>query len=106
MTREELLLKTLCAPHISEKASTVIKRNNTIVLKVAKDATKSKIKYAINKIFEVEVKNVNTLLVKGKSVKGKMQANTQKKRGRRNSWKKAYVTLKKGQKIDFIGTAQ
>ncbi|WP_348666364.1 50S ribosomal protein L23 [Arsenophonus symbiont of Ornithomya chloropus] len=101
MTREELLLKILCGPHMSEKASTAIKRNNTIVLKVARDATKSKIKNAIHKIFEVEVKNVNTLLVKGK-----MKVHSQKKRGRKNSWKKAYVTLKEGQKIDFIGTTQ
>ncbi|WMY96140.1 MAG: 50S ribosomal protein L23 [Arsenophonus sp.] len=101
MNREVLLLKILSAPHVSEKASIAIKKNNTIVLKVARDATKSKIKCAIHKIFEVEVKNVNTLLVKGK-----IKANNQKKRSRRYSWKKAYVTLKEGQKIDFIGSTQ
>ncbi|WMY96766.1 MAG: 50S ribosomal protein L23 [Arsenophonus sp.] len=101
MNREELLLKILCAPHVSEKASIAIKKNNTIVLKVARDATKSKIKCAIHKIFEVEVKNVNTLLVKGK-----IKSHGQKKRSCKKSWKKAYVTLKEGQKIDFIGSTQ
>lgn len=42
MIREERLLKVLRAPHVSEKASTAMEKSNTIVLKVAKDATKSR----------------------------------------------------------------
>ncbi len=42
--REERLLKVLRAPHVSEKASTAMEKSNTIVLKVAKDATKAEIK--------------------------------------------------------------
>src|SRR5476649_2227619 len=66
MIREERLLKVVRAPHVSEKASTAMEKNNTIVLKVAKDATKAEIKAAVKKLFEVEVEDVNTLLVKCK----------------------------------------
>nr|6FU8_C Chain C, 50S ribosomal protein L23 [Escherichia coli O157:H7] len=82
MIREERLLKVLRAPHVSEKASTAMEKSNTIVLKVAKDATKAEIKAAVQKLFEVEVEVVNTLVVK-----------------RRSDWKKAYVTLKEGQNL-------
>lgn len=44
MIREERLLKVLRSPHVSEKASAAMEKNNTIVLKVAKDATKAEIK--------------------------------------------------------------
>ncbi|MGQ7173209.1 50S ribosomal protein L23, partial [Escherichia sp. R-CC3] len=54
MIREERLLKVLRAPHVSEKASTAMEKSNTIVLKVAKDATKAEIKAAVQKLFEVE----------------------------------------------------
>jgi large subunit ribosomal protein L23 len=43
------LLKVLRAPHVSEKASTAMEKTNTIVLKVAKDATKAEIKAAVQK---------------------------------------------------------
>lgn len=89
MIREERLLKVLRAPHVSEKASSAMEKTNTIVLKVANDATKAEIVAAVEKLFEVEVKDVNTLVVKGK-VKRQGQ-----RIGRRSDWKKAYVTLKK-----------
>lgn len=57
-------------------------KTNTIVLKVAKDATKAEIKAAVEKLFEVKVEGVNTLLVKGK-VKRHGQ-----RFGRRSDWKK------------------
>ena len=88
MIREERLLKVLRAPHVSEKASTAMEKSNTIVLKVAKDATKA----------EVEV--VNTLVVKGKVKRHGQRI------GRRSDWKKAYVTLKEGQNLDFVGGAE
>ena len=59
MIREERLLKVLRAPHVSEKRLLRWK-TNTIVLKVAKDATKAEIKAAVQKLFEVEVEVVNT----------------------------------------------
>lgn len=97
MINEERLLKVIRAPHVSEKASTAMEKTNTIVLKVAKEATKSEIKASVQKLFEAEVKDVNTLVVKGKK-KGHGQ-----RIGRRSDWKKAYVTLKEGQNLDFIG---
>ena len=91
MIREERLLKVLRAPHVSEKASAAMEKSNTIVLKVAKDATKAEIKAAVQKLFEVEVEDVNTLVVKGKVKRHGQRV------GRRSDWKKAYVTLKEGQ---------
>ncbi|STW47110.1 50S ribosomal protein L23 [Klebsiella pneumoniae] len=66
MIREERLLKVLRAPHVSEKASTAMEKTNTIVLKVAKDATQSRNQSCCAELFEVEVEVVNTLVVKGK----------------------------------------
>ena len=73
---------------------------NTVVFKVAKDATKSEIKAAVEKLFEVEVKNVRTVNVKGKSKR------TGFRFGKRSDWKKAYVALKEGADIDFVGGAE
>ena len=57
MIREERLLKVLRAPHVSEKASTAMEKSNTIVLKVAKDATKAEIKAAVQKGVDQEKKD-------------------------------------------------
>jgi large subunit ribosomal protein L23 len=100
MITEERILKVLRAPHISEKATMAAENGNTIVFKVAKDATKKEIKAAVEKLFEVEVKSVNTLVVKGKTKRQGMR------QGRRIDWKKAYVILKEGQDIDFAGSAE
>jgi len=98
MIYENRILKILVGPHISEKSSVAIEKFNTVVLKVAKNATKFEIKIAVQKIFNVQLNKVNTLIVKGKK---KRLSN-----GRYSStsdWKKAYITLKKGQNLDFIG---
>ncbi|MEJ2764584.1 50S ribosomal protein L23 [Photobacterium sp. MCCC 1A19761] len=100
MITEERILKVLRAPHISEKATMAAENGNTIVFKVAKDATKKEIKAAVEKLFEVEVKSVNTLVAKGKTKRQGMRE------GRRSDWKKAYVILKEGQDIDFAGGAE
>ncbi|VFP86009.1 50S ribosomal protein L23 [Candidatus Erwinia haradaeae] len=97
MNLEERLLKILRSPHISEKASTSMEKNNTIVLKVSIDSSKLEIKEAIQKIFSVEVECVNTLLVKGKSKRYKQRI------GHRKSWKKAYITIKSGQNVALVG---
>ncbi|CUX96192.1 50S ribosomal protein L23 [Candidatus Gullanella endobia] len=96
MIREERLLKILHKSHTSEKASTAIEKYNTIVLKVTKNATKSEIKTAVYKLFEVEVNNICTLIVKGKTKCHRQHI------GRRSDWKKAYITLKEGQNLDFM----
>lgn len=100
MIYEERLLKVLRAPHVSEKASTAMEKHNTIVLKVAKAATKAEIKAAVHKLFKVEVNDVRILVVKEKTKRHGQRI------GRRSHWKKAYITLKEGQNLDFIGGAE
>ncbi|MDT9587653.1 MAG: 50S ribosomal protein L23 [Candidatus Arsenophonus melophagi] len=100
MIREEQLLKVLRAPHVSEKASTAMEKDNTIVLKVAKHATKRQIKAAVQTLLAAEVKGVNTVLVKGK------RKRSGQRMGRRNDWKKAYVTLKEGQNLNFFSSKE
>ncbi len=99
MIREERLMKVLKAPHISEKSTMVAEKLNTIVFKVATDASKAEIKAAVEKLFEVKVEAVRTLNVAGKTKR------TGARMGRRSDWKKAYVTLVEGQDIDFVGGA-
>lgn len=97
---EQRLLKVLLAPHVSEKSTMVSETNNSFVFKVLPDANKAEIKAAVEKLFEVEVQGVKTLNVKGK-VKRSGQSF-----GKRSDWKKAYVMLKEGQDIDFVGGAE
>jgi len=66
MITEERLLKVILAPHISEKSTVVAEKNNTVVFRVAIDATKAEIKAAVAKLFEVEVDSVRTFLTKAK----------------------------------------
>ncbi|AKC60363.1 50S ribosomal protein L23 [Blochmannia endosymbiont of Camponotus (Colobopsis) obliquus] len=94
---KEFLLKVLQSPHISEKSSVATDRCNTIVFRVAKNANKLDIKIAVQRLFGVKVLNVRTLIMKGKTKRYK------KFIGRRSDWKKAYVSLKKGEKLDIIG---
>ena len=95
---KERILDVLKSPHISEKATVVSERDNQIVFKVAVDATKLEIKRAVESLFEVEVDTVKTLNVKGKTKRHGNQI------GRRVNCKKAYVSLKEGQEIDFLGS--
>lgn len=99
MIREERLLKVLRAPHISEKQLCLL-RNRTLSFQSSKDATKKEIKAAVEKLFEVEVKSVNTLIIKGKTKRQGLR------QGRRSDVKKAYVTLNEGQDLDFVGGAE
>ncbi|WWP01964.1 MAG: 50S ribosomal protein L23 [Candidatus Dasytiphilus stammeri] len=99
MMSNDVLMNILYIPHISEKSSIFIEKNNTFVIKVAKKANKWKIKYAVEKLFNVEVKKVNTLLIKEKSKKNKQY------KSRYINWKKAYITLKKGHKIDLLSNS-
>lgn len=81
------------APHITEKA-TLLSENNAVVFKVAKDASKPEIKAAVEALFGVTVKAVNTLIQKGKTKRWKGKPYT------RSDVKKAVVTLAEGQSID------
>ncbi len=83
----------IVAPHITEKA-TLLSENNAVVFKVADTATKPQIKAAVEALFDVKVKGVNTLVQKGKTKRWKGKPYT------RTDVKKAVVTLAEGQTID------
>ncbi len=100
MIREERLLKVILAPHVSEKSTVNAEKTNTVVFRVAIDATKAEVKAAVAQLFEVEVKTVRTLLNKGKTKRSGARM------GRRSDWKKAYVTLADGADLDFVGGAE
>ena len=83
----------IIAPVITEKATMASERNQ-VMFKVAGTATKPQIKEAVEKLFDVKVKSVNTMIRKGKlkAFKGV--------RAHRSDVKKAIVTLEEGQSID------
>lgn len=94
---QERLMQVLLAPHVSEKSSVAAERNNQYVFRVLPDASKPEIKHAVELMFSVSVGEVRVVNVKGKNKRfGQRQ-------GLRSDWKKAYVTLKSGQEIDFAG---
>ena len=80
-------------PAITEK-STLVSENNQVVFNVAKDASKPEIKAAIEALFGVKVKAVNTLVRKGKVKRFKATI------GKQQDVKKAVVTLVEGQTLD------
>lgn len=98
--KQERLMKVLLAPVISEKSTLAAEMNNQYVFKVVSDASKPEIKGAIEQMFNVEVDGVRVTQVKGKSKRFGARS------GRRSDWKKAYITLKEGQTIDFMGGAE
>jgi large subunit ribosomal protein L23 len=83
----------ILSPVITEKA-TMASEHNKVTFKVAPNATKPQIKEAVEKLFDVKVKSVNTLTRKGKV---RMFRNI---RGQRSDVKRAIVTLEEGHKID------
>jgi large subunit ribosomal protein L23 len=87
------------APIISEKATSVAEKNNQVLFKVLRDATKPEIKAAVELLFKVEVEKVSTVVQKGKVKKFGRSI------GRRDHVKKAYVSLKAGQELNFSGEA-
>ena len=96
---ENRLATVLMAPIISEKATSVAEKNNQVLFKVLRDATKPEIKAAVELLFKVEVESVSTVVQKGKVKKfGRSM-------GRRDHVKKAYVSLKAGQELNFSGEA-
>tara|TARA_Y100000994_G_C15310133_1_gene283488 strand:- start:137 stop:427 length:291 start_codon:yes stop_codon:yes gene_type:complete len=87
---------TLISPVITEKA-TKISENNQYVFKVSLSSNKKSIKEAIEKLFKVKVKSINTTKVKGKT---KIFKGT---KGKRADYKKAIVSLKDGENLDYSG---
>jgi large subunit ribosomal protein L23 len=83
----------ILAPVITEKA-TLASEHNQVIFKVARNATKPQIKEAIERLFDVKVKSVNTLVRKGKFKMSRGRP------GRQSDVKKAIVTLAEGERID------
>ena len=96
---EGRLATVLVAPIISEKATMVAEKQNQVMFKVLRNATKPEIKAAVELMFKVEVKSVSTAVQKGKVKR------FGKSIGRRDHVKKAYVALKPGQELNFSGEA-
>jgi large subunit ribosomal protein L23 len=92
---QERLLQVILAPQITEKATRLADKQQQIAFKVRTDATKPEIKAAVELVFKVEVDGVSVINVQGKT---KRAGRTM---GRRKDWKKAYVSLKPGQEINF-----
>ena len=85
----------LLGPHVSEKAS-MAAEHNQVCFKVATDASKPEIKQAVEQLFTVNVEQIRTVNIKGKT---KLTRNGL---GKRKDIRKAYVTLAEGQDIDFM----
>ncbi|MCC5792056.1 MAG: 50S ribosomal protein L23 [Legionellaceae bacterium] len=91
----ERVLMILKQPHISEKATAVADKLKQFTFKVLPNATKSEIKAAVEQLFNVKVKDVTTVNMKGKTKRFRQRE------GKRSDWKKAYVTLFPEYDIDF-----
>lgn len=87
------------APLISEKGTALAESANQFVFKVRPEANKIEVKHAIERLFKVKVVGVRMARYLGKVRR------IGRSMGRRSDWKKAYITLKEGDKIDFFGGA-
>jgi large subunit ribosomal protein L23 len=83
-------------PRITEKGTRLKEKNNVLTFEVKVDANKVQVRKAIEGIFKVKVADVTTVKTAGK----KKRVGT--RLGRTSDWKKAYVTLKPGEKIDIF----
>lgn len=95
----ERIYQIIRRPHISEKTAGMADTDKQITFEVLKSASKPEIKAAVEQLFKVEVAEVKTIVMKGKNKR------FGKNMGKRKDWKKAYVKLKEGHDIDFIGMA-
>ena len=94
---DERLYQIILSPHVSEKASAMADQSRHVAFVVRPDATKTEIRAAVEKLFSVEVETVQVVNMRGKMKRlGKTP-------GKRKNWKKAYVQLKPGNDIDFVG---
>ena len=98
----ERLMTMLLAPIVSEKATFIADKHNQVIFRVRPDATKGEIKAAVELMWKdkkVEVESVQIVNVQGKVKRfGAFK-------GRRRNWKKAYVSLKPGQELNFATEA-
>lgn len=90
------LLHVITSPLITEKGTLVNEQGNQFVFRVRPEANKVEIRRAVEKLFKVKVEKVRTMNYLGKNRRVGRWA------GQRPAWKKAYVTLVAGQRIDFF----
>ncbi len=96
----ERLYQVLLAPIVSEKATMIAEKNEQVLFRVVPTATKPEVKAAVELLFKVEVESVQMLKQKGKVKRfGRSM-------GRRSDVKKAFVSLKPGQEINFAAEAK
>jgi large subunit ribosomal protein L23 len=96
MTPEQIIRRPII---LTEKANLLREKRNQVIFEVSREANKYEIKAAIQELFKVSVTSVNTLIMRGKDRRmGRGYAKSQ-------NWKKAIVTLKEGDAIDFFADA-
>ena len=94
-TNQERLFNVLMAPIVSEKSTMLADKHEQVAFRVRPDATKQEVKAAVEMLFKVEVEKVSILNTKGKEKRfGRFE-------GKRSNVRKAYVSLKPGQEINF-----
>jgi large subunit ribosomal protein L23 len=91
----ERLMTVLLAPVVSEKGTFIADKYEQVIFRVVQNATKPEVKAAVELLFKVDVEAVRIANVKGKAKRFGAYS------GRRRHWKKAYVSLKPGQEINF-----
>lgn len=83
-------------PILSEKGTRLSEEENKYIFRASRRANKIEIKLAIEKLYKVRVKDVNTMNVRGKKKRMGMVV------GKRPDWKKAIVTLEEGETLSFV----
>jgi large subunit ribosomal protein L23 len=92
---QDRLYSVILAPIVSEKSTMIGEKNEQVAFRVKHDATKPEVKAAVELLFKVQVDSVQILNQKGKTKRfGRFE-------GKRSNVRKAYVTLKPGQEINF-----
>jgi len=87
-------------PIVLTEKSNLLRAQNQVIFEVSRNANKIQIRNAVEKLFNVNVVSVNTLVVRGKERRmGRGHARMQ-------NWKKAMVTLKEGESIDFFDSSE
>ncbi len=96
MTPEQVIRRPII---LTEKATLLREKHNQVIFEVARDANKVQIRDAVQRLFKVNVTDVNTMVMRGKDRR------MGRGRGKMQNWKKAIVTLKEGDAIDFFSDA-
>jgi large subunit ribosomal protein L23 len=96
----EQLMSVLIAPHVTEKTSLAMQNHNQYTFRVRREATKTDIRKAVELMFDVKVAGVQVVNEPGK------QRRFGRIAGRTQDWKKAYVSLRPGQTIDYEARAK